>query len=157
MPDPATFRVLPWSPQSGWLLCDICASAAAEELAFCSRSFLKKAVAAFAADNMALRCGLEFEFHVFRIDDPHLAHADAGMPANPPKTSLIAHGYQYLTEARYDALEEVMDDLRRAAQALRLPVRTMEAEFGPSQCEFTFKFPAARWSRPTTAFCSARW
>ena len=31
-----------------------------------------------------------------------------------------------------------MDELRRASQALGLPVRSMEAEFGPSQCEFTF-------------------
>ena len=37
-----------------------------------------------------------------------------------------------------EGLEQVMDDLRRNCQQLGLPVRSMEAEFGPSQCEFTF-------------------
>ena len=138
VPDPSTFRVLPWSPHSGWILCDL-RYKDGRPMPFCVRSILKNAVEMLAADGMAMVCGLEFEFYVFRVEDPRLAHADSGMPATPPETSLLSHGYQYLTEARYDALEPVMDDLRRACQQLGLPVRSMEAEFGPSQCEFTFE------------------
>ncbi len=138
VPDPSTFRILPWSNHSGWLLCDVYYSDG-DTMPFCTRSILKKAVAQLAAANMAMVCGLEVEFCVFKVDQPRLAHSDGGMPATPPETSLLSHGYQYLTESRYDALEEVMDALRRASQALRLPVRSMEAEFGPSQFEFTFE------------------
>lgn len=137
VPDPATFRILPWSPHSGWILCDV-RDRDGGEMPFCTRSILKRAVERLAGDGLAMVCGPEFEFYVFKVERPRLDHADSGMPAAPPETSLISHGYQYLTEARYDALEEVMDDLRRACQKIGLPVRSMEAEFGPSQCEFTF-------------------
>ncbi|NMG37846.1 glutamine synthetase [Chelativorans sp. ZYF759] len=137
VPDPSTFKVLPWSPHSGWFLCDVHARDGSK-IPFCSRSILRDAIGKLDAAGMNLVCGLEVEFYMLKLDEPRLAHADGGMPAEPPRTSLIAHGYQYLTEARYDALEDVMDELRRASQALGLPVRSMEAEFGPSQCEFTF-------------------
>lgn len=141
VPDPATFKILPWSPHCGWILCDV-RYKDGRKMPFCVRTILKDAVDALADDGMAMMCGLEFEFYVFRMENAHLGHADSGMPATPPETSLISHGYQYLTEARYDALEEIMDELRRGCQQLDLPVRSMEAEFGPSQCEFTFE-PAA--------------
>ena len=138
VPDPTTFRVLPWSPHSGWLLCDIYYKDG-EATPFCSRSILKRAVSSLASANKAMVCGLEVEFYVFKIENERLAHSDGTWPATPPDTSLLAHGFQYLTESRYDALEDVMDDLRRAAQALHLPVRTLEAELGGSQFEMTFE------------------
>lgn len=138
VPDPSTFKVLPWSPHSAWILCDV-RNKDGSSMPFCTRSALKDAERKLTNDNLALVCGLEYEFYVFRTENPHLNHADSGMPATPPETSLISHGYQYLTEARYDALEDVMDDLRRGCQQLGLPIRSMEAEFGPSQIEFTFE------------------
>lgn len=138
VPDPRTFRILPWSPHSAMLLCDVYHKDGSP-MPFCSRSILKRADAALASTGRQLVCGLEVEFYVFRIEEEHLAHTDGGMPAAPPETSLLSHGFQYLTDGRYDALEEVMDHLRRGAQALGLPVRSMEAEFGPSQFEFTFE------------------
>ncbi|RST87148.1 glutamine synthetase [Aquibium carbonis] len=138
VPDPASFRVLPWSPRSGYLLCDLFHKDGAP-IPFSSRSILRKAVERLEAGGRRLVCGLEVEFHVYRLDDPKLDHADGGMPGSPPQTSLLSQGYQYLTDARYDALEPVMDALRRACLQLGLPVRSMEAEFGPSQCEFTFE------------------
>ena len=115
VPDPATFRVLPWSPHSGWLLCDLYHKDGAP-IPISSRAILRKAIERLAATGRRLVCGLEVEFHVYRLADPKLAHTDGGMPASPPETSLLSHGYQLLTDARYDALEEVMDDLRRACQ-----------------------------------------
>jgi len=137
LPDPSSFRVLPWSPHNGWMLCDL-RYADGAEMPFCPRSLLRRSVAALASDGMALTCGLEVEFHIHRVTEPRMDHADAGMPGQPPETALASHGYQYLTEARYDVLEEAMDAVRRAAQGLGLPVRTMEVEFGPSQAEMTF-------------------
>src|SRR6202022_689036 len=48
-------------------------------------------------------------------------------------------GYQYLTEQRLDEIEPVLEHIRRGVVALGLPLRSVELEFGPSQCEFTFR------------------
>ncbi|KIN70677.1 L-glutamine synthetase [Sulfitobacter noctilucae] len=137
VPDPATFRVLPWAPHSAWLLCDLRYRDGAE-MPMCTRGILRNATARLADQAKALVVGLEVEFHVFRVLDPRLEHTDATMPAQPPITQNIAQGYQFLTEQNYDALEPVMDSLRRALQGLGLPIRSMEVEMGPSQIEFTF-------------------
>ena len=136
-PDPASFRVLPWSPHSAWMLADI-HLADGDPFPFSPRHLLRQAEQRLADRNMRLVTGLELEFHVFRITSPRLAHTDTGMPPDAPETELLAHGYQYLTEDRYAQLEPVMDMLRRAAEGLHLPVRSMEVEFGPGQFEFTF-------------------
>ena len=59
-------------------------------------------------------------------------------PARPPSVSLLSHGYQYLTEQRFDQMEPALEIIRRDVLALGLPLRSVEVEFGPSQCEFTF-------------------
>src|SRR5208337_1354767 len=63
---------------------------------------------------------------------------DAGQPGQPPSVSLLSHGYQYLTEQRFDLIEPVLAIVRRDILKLGLPLRSVEVEFGPSQCEFTF-------------------
>jgi glutamine synthetase len=136
-PDPATFRILPWAPHSAWILCDLC-YADGTPMPFCTRTILRRATDALAAKDMALVVGLEVEFHVFQTTDARLDHAGATMPGQPVRTENIAQGYQFLTELRYDALEPVMDDLRRTCQQMGLPIRSMEVEMGPSQIEFTF-------------------
>ena len=83
--------------------------------------------------------GLEVEFHVFKVENARMSPTDAGQPGTPPDVSLLSHGYQYLTEQRYDQLEPVLEIIRRGVMALDLPLRSMEVEFGPSQCEFTFQ------------------
>jgi glutamine synthetase len=51
---------------------------------------------------------------------------------------MLAQGYQYLTETRFDQLEPILENVRRHVIALGLPLRSVEIELGPSQCEFTF-------------------
>jgi hypothetical protein len=77
--------------------------------------------------------------------------AHAGQPGEPPDVSLLSHGYQYLTEQRYDQMEPVLELIRRDVVALGLPLRSIEVEFGPSQCEFTFA--PARVSIPQIPWC----
>ena len=137
VPDPATFRRLPWSDCSAWVLCDL-AYADGAPMPLCTRAILRDAVGRLADRGKALCVGLEVEFHVFRVTDARLDHAGATMPGAPVQTENIAQGYQFLTERHYDAMEPVMDRLRRVCQGLGLPIRSMEVEMGPSQIEFTF-------------------
>ncbi len=83
--------------------------------------------------------GLEVEFHIFKLDDAKMSPENAGQPGQPPAVSLLSHGYQYLTEQRYDQMEPALEIIRRDVLALGLPLRSVEVEFGPSQCEFTFQ------------------
>jgi len=141
LPDPSTFKILPWLNKTGWMLCDIyfCNG---EPVPFSTRKLLRDAAAELTSRNMQLVCGLEVEFHVFNLDDARLSPADAGGvgdPAAAPEVSLLAHGFQYLTEQRADEIEPVTEMLRQTCVALDLPLRSMESEFGPSQFEFTFQ------------------
>lgn len=137
LPDPATFRILPWSPHSAWIFCDP-RFKSGDLIPFSPRDMLKMAVEKLATHNLDLVVGLEVEFHVFERINGKLDHADATMPGQPVQTRNLTQGNQFLTETRYAELEPVMDVLRRTCQAIGLPIRSMEVEMGPSQLEFTF-------------------
>lgn len=141
VPDPKTFRILPWAPDTGWLLCDLYFPNG-KPVPFSTRAVAREAMARAAKAGFEYLAGLEVEFHLFRLEDARLAPADATQPAAAPEVSLLAHGFQYLTEQRLDELEPALDILRRDLAALDLPLRSVEAEFGPSQVEVTFD-PAA--------------
>ncbi|HET6599336.1 MAG TPA: glutamine synthetase family protein [Burkholderiaceae bacterium] len=138
--DPLTFRVLPWARKTGWVLCDA-HLATGEPSPLATRHVLKRALAQLDELGFEFLAGLEVEFHVFRLEDSHMeptASAQPGRPGEPPSVKLLSHGYQYLTEQRYDAVDAVMELLRDNLQQLGLPLRSLEVEFGPSQFELTF-------------------
>jgi glutamine synthetase len=137
IPDPTTFRVLPWSPTSGWVLCDI-HFADGRPVPFSTRQLYRSVLNKLGERGYDFVAGLEVEFHLFKLEDAHMAPEDAGQPGTPPSVSLLSHGYQYLAEQRFDQIEPALDIIRRDVIALGLPLRSVEVEFGPSQCEFTF-------------------
>ena len=134
--DPTTWRVLPWAPKSGWLLCDLRYSNG-KAVPFDTRGILRQALAKLAEQGFGYVAGLEIEFHIFRTTDPHLRPEDAGQPGSPPDVSLLSTGYQLLSESRYDQLEPALEILRKELAGLGLPLRSFECEFGPSQAEVT--------------------
>ncbi|MGA7490748.1 MAG: glutamine synthetase family protein [Xanthobacteraceae bacterium] len=135
--DPTTFRVLPWAPRTGWVLCDIY-FADGKPVPFSTRHLYRRALRELAEIGYDYMAGLEVEFHVFKLDDARLKPEDATWPGEPPEVSLISQGYQYLTETRLDQMEHILETIRRDILALGLPLRSVETELGPSQCEFTF-------------------
>jgi glutamine synthetase len=136
VPDPATFRVLPWAPLTGWVLCDLWFGDGTP-VPLCSRGVLRGVLGRLAETGRSYVTGLEVEFHLFRRTDPSLNAADVGQPGAPPEVEVLNHGYQYLSELRFDELEPIFTVLHRALTAIGLPVRTLEVEFGPSQVELT--------------------
>lgn len=137
LPDPSTFKTLDWTDDSGWLLCDLY-QPDGTPVALSTRQILGEAVKKLAGHGLALRCGLEVEFYVYRLTEPNLGHEHSTRPQSPPDTELLSHGYQYLTEQHYDLLEPVMALIHDHAERLDLPLRSLESEFGPSQFEVTF-------------------
>lgn len=135
--DPRTFRVLPWAPHTGWVLCDVYFSNG-KPVPFATRHLYGRALDALGQRGYDFISGLEVEFHVFKVNDARMKPEHAGQPGEPPDVEVLTHGYQYLTELRYDAVDAVIEMIRRGIDGLQLPVRTLEVEYGPSQLEFTF-------------------
>jgi glutamine synthetase len=135
--DPTTFRVLPWAPQTGWVLCDIY-FADGTPVPFSTRHLYRRTLKRLADAGYDYMAGLEVEFHVFKLDNPRVDPADCTWPGEAPEVSFLAQGYQYLTETRFDQIEPILEIVRREIVALGLPLRSIEVELGPSQCEFTF-------------------
>jgi glutamine synthetase len=138
VPDPLSFRVLPWAEATGWLLCDVY-FADGRPVPFATRHLYRSVLAKLEERGYDFVAGLEVECHIFRLEDAKMSPEHAGQPGASPDVSLLSHGYQYLTEQRYDAMEPVLEIVRRDLVALGLPLRSIEVEYGPSQCEFTFK------------------
>ena len=135
--DPLSFKVLPWAPNTAWMLCDLYYPDG-QPLGLSTRHQATRLTSTLAEQGYQYRSGLEIEFHVYRVLDPKLAPADATMPGNAPEVGLLTQGFQYLTESRLDELEPTLELIRSTLQAFQLPLRSMEVEFGPSQVELTF-------------------
>ncbi len=126
VPDPTTFRVLPWSRDTGWLLSDV-HFPDGRPVPFCTRSLLRGELGRLAAIGLELTVGVELEFHVFGEPGPD------GVPV--PLTG----GGQLLHEEGLDRNDDLMRTLHRGLTDLDLPVRSLELEYGPSQFEITLQ------------------
>lgn len=118
--DPTTFRVVPWAPRTGWVLCDLhLPDGSAVPLS--TREVGRRALARLADRGYDLRVGVELEFQVAAAADP----------------APLTRGRQLLHEEALDGLDDVVQLLHTALAALDLPLRSIELEFGASQMEIT--------------------
>jgi glutamine synthetase len=147
-PDPASLMRLPWAPGTAWLRAEPFFEDGTP-LALDPRCVLQRALArlaAFEGRGLALRCGLEVEFHVYRLEgvrggmhaDPSLDPAAAAWPGEPPRVSLLHPGYNLLAETWADRCDEVFAIVQRTCEGLGLPLASLEVELGPSQIEAVF-------------------
>src|SRR4029453_1958110 len=133
--DPSTFRILPWADETGWLLCDIYFTNG-RPVPYCARARCRDALATLAKAGFDFLAGLEVEFHLFKIENPRLRPADATWPPEAPEVSLLTQGSQYPPGSPFNMLDPAVDIPRRGIEQLGLPLRSIEVELGPSQCEF---------------------
>jgi glutamine synthetase len=145
VPDPTTFRVLPWSPATGWILGDMYFHDG-RPMPFDARHKLKAAVAELEKEGFGYVAGLEVEFYVTRVIDQKLGAehmGSLGAPPTPPDVEAIWRGYAYQSEEHADRIDDLLNTLADHCLALGLPLRTMEDEMGPGQLEFTFDVQSA--------------
>jgi len=137
VPDPATFRMLPWAPRTGWILSEMYL-ASGEPMPYDTRQVMKRQLRALTDQGFGYISGLEVEFYITKLEDRKLKPEESGWPPDPPEVSMVAHGFQYLTEERLDEIDPILQLLQDNLEPLGLPLRTLEDEWGPGQCEFTF-------------------
>src|SRR5436309_5659549 len=66
VPDPGTFRVLPWAPGVGWILCDEYFTSGVP-FHFSPRQLLRRQLRRLADKDMRLVLGLEVEWYLLRV------------------------------------------------------------------------------------------
>ncbi len=137
VPDPLTFRVIPWVQRTGWILADAYFQSGREH-PFSTRGVLRRQLSRLRELGYELAVGLEIEFYIFRLEDLMLRPEESGWPPEAPQVSILQHGFQYLTESRADEIADLLRVLRDHLQDLGLPLSTIEDEWGPGQVEFTF-------------------
>lgn len=141
VPDPTTFRILPWAPRTGWMLCDLHFPDGAP-VPLSTRQIYRETLAKLADRGYSATIGAELEFHVFRVadGDPMLSDEHVSAPGRPGAAARVApltRGVQLLHEEALDAVDALVQLLSSGLQALDLPLRSIELEFGASQLEVT--------------------
>jgi glutamine synthetase len=157
IPDPSTFRILPYSERTGWVLCDL-HSADGEPVPFCTRGILRRQLATLAQRDLGLSIGVELEFHVFRRPDRALGDGAVGVPGRPgdaPTVTPVSRGSQLLSEEGLDELDDLVRALHDGLIALDLPLRSIELEFGPNQLEVTLAPRPALQAADDVILCRA--
>ncbi|MCU0925662.1 MAG: glutamine synthetase family protein [Hydrogenophaga sp.] len=139
LPDPTSFTLLPWSEGTGWLRCQPWFQEG-KPVPLDSRYVLQRALAQLGQQGYGLKTGLEVEFHIYRITDtaPQLDPELAAWPGLPPRVEMIHPGYNLQSEAMSDLADEPLRTVMQTAQALGLPLQSLEIELGPSQVEAVF-------------------
>ncbi|MGV3569707.1 MAG: glutamine synthetase family protein [Ramlibacter sp.] len=137
--DPSSFRRLPWAQGTGWVRAQPWFQDG-QPVELDTRRVLQRALSSLEAAGYGMRCGLEVELHIYRIEDTQ-AQLDpmlADWPGAPPGVSLVHPGYNMLADGWFDLAEEPLRIVQHTAQALGLPLLSLEIELGPSQVEAVF-------------------
>ena len=141
VPDPTTFRTLPWAPGVGWMLGDQYFRTGAP-FPFSTRRVLEIQRARLGMRGWRMLVGIEIEWYLRRIDDDRLGPAGVahqGRRGRPLATSAVEPGFSYHSETNLDIMQPVFDALAGAFDGLGLKLRSLENEFGPGQVECTFE------------------
>ena len=139
--DPTSYKQLPWAAKTGWVQCQPWHQDG-RPVALDKRRVLQAALVRLHARGYAMRCGLEVEFHIYRIVPDGLKNMldpqQATWPSLPPQVEMIHPGYNLLSEACADMSDTPLQIVQQTAQALGLPLTSLEIELGPSQVEAVF-------------------
>ncbi|MGH6770626.1 MAG: glutamine synthetase family protein [Xanthobacteraceae bacterium] len=144
VPDPTTFRVLPWTqgtaPGVGWVLCDEYFNTGMP-FHFSPRHLLRGQLRRLSERGLGMVVGLEVEWYLLRVVQEQLNDDNIGAPGArgwPVKTAPIEPGYSYHSETNMDLMQPVLAELAAAFEKIHLPLRSVENEWGPGQVECTF-------------------
>jgi glutamine synthetase len=140
VPDPASFRVLPWAAGLGWVLCDEYFGTGTP-FHFSPRRLLRRQIERLAGKGMGALVGLEIEWYLARVATDRLSDENTSAPGlrgRPIATSPAEPGFSYHSETNMDLMQPVLSTLSETNAQLGLPLRSIENEFGPGQVECTF-------------------
>ena len=124
VPDPDTFVVLPYAPNTGMLLCDMLAQDRTPWAA-CPRTFLKRMIQAAADMGIAVRAAVEHEFYLARET------SDGGY--DPFDRSLC------YSSIGFDSSAQIIDNILGTLELQDIHVEQFMPELGPGQQEISIE------------------
>jgi glutamine synthetase len=139
VPDPTTFRVLPWADRTGWMICDVYFSSGTP-VPLDGRAQLRTQLARLREAGYGYMAGLEVELYITRLahSDIRFEEVGQGEPGPAPEVEVFQRGYQFLSDVRLDGVGDTLEAIRDGLWEIGLPPRSIEDEWGPGQIEFTF-------------------
>ena len=141
VPDPATFRILPWAPDVGWILCEEFFRDGTP-FHFSARRALRRALAALAERGLDAVVGVEVEWYLLKLLDDTLGEENVnllGKRGRPLRTAPPDSGFSYHSESNLDLMQPALSALATHYAALDLGLRSVENEWGAGQVECTFE------------------
>ncbi len=134
--DPATFRVLPWEPDTAALLMDFLTEDGAPHPA-CPRSLLRRVIAHARALGYEPSFGAEYEFFVFK-ETPESMRAKGFRGLVPLSPGMF--GYSWVRSSQHaDLCHAIQDDMA----AFDVPIEGLHTETGPGVYEVAIKYDEA--------------
>src|ERR1700674_1654353 len=113
VPDPSTFRVLPWAPGVGWVLCDEYFNSGVP-FHFSPRQLLRRELKRLADQGLSCVVGLEIEWYLLRVAEAQLTDEHTGIPGvrgTPIKCAPVEPGFSYHSESNMDLMQPVLSAL----------------------------------------------
>jgi len=127
VPDPGTYSRLDWVPRTASLLCDQLGHDWVD-WGGCTRSFLKRAIAAAAGEGIRVMAAFENEFYLAEeVDGSVRPYGDGPV----------------YSSAGMDRVAHVIDDIVSALEAQGLEVEQAINEYGPGQQEIAIRYADA--------------
>lgn len=134
--DPASFRVIPWEPDTAAFLVDFVTKEGAAHPS-CPRSLLKSVLARAAKHGYSASCGAEFEFFVFR-ETPQSLHQKGFRNLDSLTPGMF--GYSWLREGQNkDFMHAILD---RMAE-YDIEIEGLHTETGPGVYEVALRYDDA--------------
>src|SRR5204862_2635802 len=127
-------------PGVGWMLCDEYFNSGVP-FHFSPRQLLRRELKRLADKGLGCVVGLEIEWYLLRVADPLLTDEHTGIPGvrgAPIKPAPAEPGFSYHSESNMDLMQPVLSALADHLAQIRLPLRSIENEWGPGQLECTF-------------------
>jgi glutamine synthetase len=121
VPDPETFRILPYAPRTGAVLTSHI-GLDGEPAPVCQRSFLRRMEAKLAERGMTLRCSFENEFSLATKVDGEYVPLDSGLCFSTISAT---------------ASQDYVDDLAAALEEQGIPLEQYYSELGHGQQEIS--------------------
>jgi glutamine synthetase len=128
VPDPASFVVLPYAPQSGMMLCDMLSQHDRQPLAACPRTFLKRLLFSARQMGIAVQATVEHEFYLAR-------ETESGY--EPIDRSLC------YSSIGFDSSAQIIDETIAALELQGIQVEQFMPELGPGQQELSIQHAEA--------------
>ena len=138
MPDLSTLRVCPWDRTWAWMAADLLFGGT-EPFALCTRSTLKRQLAAAADEGLAFNLGVETELFVFTPDS---LDRDDGYLEPIARSGKLRPTQAYDAEAAMDAMA-FLGPMARYMQETDFGLFSFDTEGGDAQYEFDFTYAPA--------------